>query len=60
MSSILKTMCTFGAGVGVGVYARSRAHFREAFTLGDFTVYYPYQLKSSPNEETRFEKVSNN
>jgi hypothetical protein len=56
MSSLLKNLFVFGAGCAAGVYVRGRAHFKEAFTVGEMTVYYPYRLKNNPNEETLFER----
>lgn len=55
MSSLIKGLFTFGAGCAAGVYVSRRAHFKEAFTVGGVTVYYPNRLKESADEETVFE-----
>ena len=56
MSSLLKNLLTIGAGCAAGICIRHISDYKEAFSIGSFTVYYPYRLKTNIDEETKYEK----
>ena len=58
MASLLKKLTVFGTGCVAGYYLRDRVHFKEAFTIGNVTIYYPNKMKNDPTEETVFEKIN--